>query len=337
MTRAAYFPLITALTILTVSGAMLVAGPLDPPSGPIAPTHKTLTEVEPRTAINATNTPGDADSLFKITKPGSYYLTGNITGVASKHGIEIDADGVTLDLTGFTLQGVANSLDGVNIVPGRNSVTVRNGSLREWGESGLSAVGGPNARNCLYIDLTLDGNSTSGEFFALDMGGSNTAINCVASMNRGSGIRGNDGCVIIGCIASGNLGEGILCGAGTVRDCVARGNGFDGFVVGLSVVTGCTATANGSIGFAVNSHSHLSGNTSSFNLIGYYAYGNFSRLDSNHSADNEYGFYCDAADCTIVRNSSTSDGSPYDIVAGNDVGPIGSAETAMSPWANFKR
>jgi len=65
------------------------AGPLDPPAGPVTSTYKTLTEVEPRTAINTTNTPGDADSLFKITQPGSYYLTGNITGVAAKHGIEI--------------------------------------------------------------------------------------------------------------------------------------------------------------------------------------------------------------------------------------------------------
>ncbi|HZJ13677.1 MAG TPA: hypothetical protein VFD27_01440, partial [Chthoniobacteraceae bacterium] len=76
----------------------LAQGPLTPPGAP-APTMKTLDQIEPRTAINSTNTPGDDDSLFKITQPGSYYLPGNITGVATKHGIEITASDVTLDLT----------------------------------------------------------------------------------------------------------------------------------------------------------------------------------------------------------------------------------------------
>ena len=55
---------------------------------------------EPRIAINTASTPGDADSVFRITQPGSYYLTGNTSGVAAKHGIEIDASDVTLDLMG---------------------------------------------------------------------------------------------------------------------------------------------------------------------------------------------------------------------------------------------
>lgn len=77
-------------------------------------THKTLTEVEPRIAISATNTPGDADSLFKITAPSSYHPTGSITG---RHGIEIVASGVTLDLNGFDLVGssIGAAVDGVSM------------------------------------------------------------------------------------------------------------------------------------------------------------------------------------------------------------------------------
>lgn len=99
--------------VIWLGAGSALAGDLNPPAGPVAPTHKTLTEIEPRTAINLANTPGDADSLFKITQPGSYYLTGNITGVAGKHGVEIATSGVSLDLMGFTLTGVAGSLDGV--------------------------------------------------------------------------------------------------------------------------------------------------------------------------------------------------------------------------------
>ena len=58
---------------------IVLAGPLTPPAGPVAPTPGP----EPRIPINATNTPGDADSLFRITQPGSYYLTGNLLGASA--------------------------------------------------------------------------------------------------------------------------------------------------------------------------------------------------------------------------------------------------------------
>src|ERR1700761_393464 len=75
-------------------------GSLTPP-GPPAMIMKSLDQVEPRTAINSTNTPGDADSTYKITQPGSYYLTENLTGTSGKVGIEIAANDVSLDLMGF--------------------------------------------------------------------------------------------------------------------------------------------------------------------------------------------------------------------------------------------
>src|SRR5262245_59200135 len=50
-------------TALLTAAAM--SGPLDPPAGPVAPTYKTLTEVEPRTPISSTTTPGDATTLFR--------------------------------------------------------------------------------------------------------------------------------------------------------------------------------------------------------------------------------------------------------------------------------
>ena len=79
-----------ALAIVVASCHSVTAGPLSPPAGAVAPTHKTLTEVEPRTPINSTTTPGDANSTFKITQPGSYYLVGNLVGSSGRHGIEID-------------------------------------------------------------------------------------------------------------------------------------------------------------------------------------------------------------------------------------------------------
>src|SRR5216683_1539226 len=68
-------------------------GSLTPPSAPAA-TMKSLDQIEARTIVNSNNTPGDAQSLFKITNSGSYYLTGNMTGVSGKHGIVIAAANV---------------------------------------------------------------------------------------------------------------------------------------------------------------------------------------------------------------------------------------------------
>ena len=52
---------------------------------------KTLDQVEARIPIDATNTPGDATSSFKIIAPGSYYLTGNVTGESGKNGLSVAA------------------------------------------------------------------------------------------------------------------------------------------------------------------------------------------------------------------------------------------------------
>src|SRR5262245_28304173 len=89
----------TGVAAIATFTTVAAAGDLNPPPGPVGATMKTLREVEPRTAINATNTPGDAGSLFVITQPGSYYLTGNVT-VNGMAGIKISASNVTIDLNG---------------------------------------------------------------------------------------------------------------------------------------------------------------------------------------------------------------------------------------------
>lgn len=320
----------------TATTTLLVAGPLSPPAGPPASTYKTLSEVEPRIAVSQTTTPGDADSVFRIAQPGSYYLTANLAGVAAKHGIEIDADGVTLDLKGFELVGAAGTLDGVRVTPGRRGVTVRDGTIRAWRGAGLSAVGGPNADGCLYQDLRVIGNGTDENSYALDVGGASTVVNCTAVFNLGTGIRGNNGTIILGCVASGNGGDGIICGAGTVRDCLARGNAFDGIRVGTSsVVSGCSATANVGAGIAIHSGSIARDNSSGFNGWGMYIFGQGCSMEGNALTSNTIGLEIVDPGNFVYRNTLRANTTSEVIVAGNDVGPFQSAATSTSPWANL--
>ncbi|MFG0304740.1 MAG: hypothetical protein ACF8Q5_00855 [Phycisphaerales bacterium JB040] len=74
---------------------------------------KALDEVEARRASTAEACPGDAGSVIRIDEPGSCYLTGSVFGEAGKHGIEVAASGVTIDLNGFEVVGVEGLLSGV--------------------------------------------------------------------------------------------------------------------------------------------------------------------------------------------------------------------------------
>src|SRR5690606_14498054 len=104
-------------------------------------------EIEPRTPISTTNTPGDSDSQYRITQSGSYYLTGNVSGEADKKGIEIligAGQQVTIDLNGFTMTGKGSGsafpaiyIDGVGA-----NVVVRNGAIKDWRQAIQHFLGG---------------------------------------------------------------------------------------------------------------------------------------------------------------------------------------------------
>jgi parallel beta-helix repeat protein len=262
---------ISVCAAILVGGAWLAsAGPLDPPPGPIDSTGR----FGPRTEVSSATTPGDADSMFKITEPGSYYLTGNITGEPGKSGTEIAADNVTLDLNGFALIGVPDSLDGIAVPSYQISLAVRNGTVRDWAGSGVSMR---NAKNSLLEDLRAYRNVLAGMYIgdggviqgctAQENGGdgirtvsSSSVSNCTAYENTGHGIFGEWGITVRGCAAQFNSGFGIFAGMGsTVCDCACFGNGNTGIDVDeMSTVANCTASQNQNDGISAYTGSTVS-------------------------------------------------------------------------------
>lgn len=347
---------IAALAALALLGttSLTSAGPLNPPAGPITSTSKPIAEVEPRIAINATNTPGNTDNIFTISQPGSYYLTGNITGVAGKRGIGITASGVTVDLNGFDLVGVPGSLDGVAVtVSPTTNVTILNGSVRDWGGNGVVCANALSGR--------IHGVSASGNSFAGIRGGNKFVISqCVSFDNNSGGILSNSGSSVEGCTAHSNSGSGFALGIGsTIVHCSAASNTADGFTLNSSSnVTNSTATLNGARGFSLGtggmiSHCVANSNTgdgisvSSLCMVlqntcnangqgagvgaGVHALSSENRIEGNSCTAGDTGIDADLAGNLVFRNSCAGNTTNFELAAGNVYGNIVDRSAPGSP------
>lgn len=212
---------VAALTSLTSRAS---AGPLTPPAGPIASSGKPLAELEPRIAVNATNTPGDGTYLHVLSAPGSYYLTGDINIPAGFSGINMFSR-TTLDLNGFTISGTGGTTTGIQA---NAECTIRNGSIRNLA-NGIS----------------------TGTFNTIE------DVSVIGAISRG--IRGGSRsevrrCKVNGFLGGSGIGIEIRDSEGVVEDC----NVAVGFSPGISLpgfstlrrtrVTNCQVGA--SVGFA---------------------------------------------------------------------------------------
>jgi parallel beta-helix repeat protein len=256
--------------VICPSPFILAQGSLTPPGAP-APTMKTLAQIEPR--IDLQNAPAaavtttDPNFHYIITQPGSYYLSANLAAT-KPNGIQINAEGVTLDLNGFEISRASGTGgNGIEIPATAHRASVRNGSLKGFASGIRSLLAGDYARGCGFRDLGVSGctaygilagtgavlescrahdNSGVAGIFAFT--GSSLA-HCTASGNTGSyGIFAFTGSSLAHCTASGNTGTyGIYAYLGSsLAHCAASGNtGTYGIFADIgSSLAHCTATVN---------------------------------------------------------------------------------------------
>lgn len=281
----------------------LFAGSLTPPDPP-SPTMKTLSEVEPAIAVQSL--PGSVTAVHTITQPGSYYLTGNVTGVAGKHGIEVTTDSVMIDMRGYSLLGVPTSQTGISAETPSN-IVVHDGMVSDWGADGINLGSQCQVRNIiatrnqswgivcgrssLVESCTASGNNKA----SIGNGGIrvsyySTVHRCVCNDNfataldgNGIGIDANWGCRIVGNSCSNNGGYGAGWGYGIYlqqgmaidNECISnRGGGNGGWGIGIYFVYGGT----------------IQGNTCIDNT-------------STSAAGHAYGIYVSTGHCTVVGNT----------------------------------
>lgn len=318
-------------------------GPLNPPGGPVSSTFKTLSEVEPRIAVNATNTPGNATATFRITQAGSYYLTGNLSGENGRSCIEIATSNVTLDLMGFRILGSGGANDAIVATAGQSNITVRNGSVRTFGGNGVNLGQAANAR---IIDITArncDGvgvvagegsvltrviadSNVSGGIHVLQR---SVLDSCAANDNLVFGFQVNSGSTVTGCSAGANLGDGFLLENGCTITASTAYNNTRGIVTlsGCSVI-GCTTRLNNGDGIRVASSCIVRDNACSSNGAGtsdgagILAAGSDNRVEGNTCTGADRGIDVNGTRNVIIRNTCAGNTVNWSLVANNIYGPI---------------
>ena len=182
-------------------------------------------------------------------------------------------------------------------------------------------------RHCLCAGNGGNGIDVSYGVDASIVNGSGQITDCDASNNAFDGILGRN-CVVRNCRAANNGSRGIYVRPGTVSGCWVQNNTFSGI---YSDGPGSKIIGNTCIG------NNSSADTTS---AGIYINDSFNRVENNNvSASGHAGIQVNnaayIADVVIKNTVSGNGANNYLGLANNDFGPIGTAATATSPWANI--
>ncbi len=341
-------PITTLLSFLAITTTLHAQGPLNPPAGPIAPVMRSLSQIEPRIPLSATTTPGDASSIFIISSPGSYYLTGNLPLAAGYRGIAVACDDVTIDLAGFSIEGVAGSHSAIGCLNAAcKRLVVKNGGIRGPGSHGINnsppAGFSPIAYDNVFENLTITGckgygiHASNGmvrncvisecTYKGIILTGVVASVveSCTVNNNAGGGISINNG-IVSRCSAVKNPGTGVSIGnSGIVRDCHVEGsttgiNGANLTVTGCAVYD-CTTGISSNIASLITGNNILS-ETLAAGSLGIYCGYSGTRLEHNNVVNMATGMKIVAGGNLIIGNSFRGNTTALNAAAGNRVGTL---------------
>lgn len=330
----------TTLFLALSTASLLAQGPLAPLTAP-APSMKTLDQIEARTAIQKSPAVPLAGPHYIISKPGSYYLTGNIE-VVSGNGINITASNVCLDLNGFSLiNTTASPAAGaaIDLAANLNNIQIRNGNIssgtvrtssgpqswqatfveKGWShgiqDSPFASVQGVllshlTIEKCASDGIYLSGSSAIEHLTATANGGNgvyaiqSSMTQVTATLNGSKGIVGYRGC-ISNSTASSNGYVGVDSGASSLMAVTASQNGSTGIYSSYGNITNAAAYNNGGDGISMyqGSISHSTGSSNTSNGIVAYE---GSITDSSASYNGGMGIFASEGSVSLCRATSNS-------------------------------
>jgi hypothetical protein len=227
-------------------------------------------------ALAGNITPGDTPGFpVTISQPGSYRLTGNLTVPdANTTAIQITADGVTIDMNGFSIigpvvctsspavcppatKGIGIEADTPSGLGSPRGIRVFNGAVRGMGANGILITGAGS----LIEKVTADGNAGGGLLAA------GSVIESTATRNGGFGIFAT---IVRDCYSTDNSGVGIQLDAmGSVATGnVSSFNGSHGISAPNANLIGNMLVRNSGFGISATCPSSIVGNSIIGNQLG---------------------------------------------------------------------
>ena len=299
--------LLAALFVMLHSTFVLAQGSLTPPGAP-APTMKKLDEVEARTNLQGVPAPAGVDTTnvnyhFIINQPGSYYLSANV-GITKTNGIQINAEGVTLELNGFQISRSSGSGgNGIEIPATSHRANIRNGSIKGFAYGVRSLFSAPGlARGCGFRDLAVSNCTSTG---ILAGPGAILEACRVHDSSGDSGLQTFEGATLTNCtVTNSSVSRGISTAGSAVINCtVSKSSVQYGIFAGIGAsLTNCSATGNNDFSGGFASYGIFAFDGSS--LINCSAAANTSALTQSGGIKAENG--CTLTNCTARGNVSTA-------------------------------
>jgi len=209
-----------AIVAMLANGAL--AGPLDPPAAPGS-----------TDGVREAGTP-ISSIPFTITQPGRYYLTRNLTAATGINAVTIQANNVTLDLHGFTLQGPGGAGDGVLVSGSRSGIRIEDGTVVGW----FNGVDAQTATSMVASGLIVlaNGFAENDGSYGFISGTDSILEDCLVRANKNTGVLLKEGSVIRRCSIVDHTGIGVLATADVlVEDNWFEFNGGSSSGAGLSI------------------------------------------------------------------------------------------------------
>jgi hypothetical protein len=227
---------------------------------------------------------------FKITKSGSYKLTGNLDVPAGADGIDILAPDVTIDLNGFSIMGPVVC---TGVVPATCPTATAGVGINGSGDPGTL---GP--ADVKVFNGSVRGMGSHGIFLS---GDGSLVQKVSAQSNAGSGIIVAGSVIDSSAIANGQTG--IL--AVIVRDSEAASNVHDGIVLDGrgGVGTGDVSSDNGGRGIVAQNGSVINSTTTLNKGVGLFAICP-SAILNNTIVANASSIQTEDAGCVLENNGT---------------------------------